>query len=202
MAGGATCKTEIYTARLRQGGQMTGEAVLPKSLHIRIGFLGWIESRQGGDAAGTAGHLNGKYPQAGCQVGLDAEGEQNAGDGTGVSGLDAGGGALNVVAVTFRGATVAFVASTGGLNDREIRGIATAAHGAVSQVCIQSQWLAAMTEHAAEGLDRMRVADLGQVRVAGEAVFHLTGESGGERNRLRVEVFIPSNKEQSQQESE
>ena len=61
---------------------------------------------------------------------------------------------------------------------------------AVCQVCIQRQALAAMTEHAAEGLDRVGGADLSQVRVTGQAVFRLAGESGeSERHRLRVDGF-------------
>ena len=74
MAGSATGKTVIIAAGQRLGGKVTGEAVLSESPDRRIGFLGRIERRQGGDAAGTPGHLDGKYSQAGSQVRLGAKG--------------------------------------------------------------------------------------------------------------------------------
>ena len=198
MTGSAAGQTEIFIARQRLGGEMTGKTVLPKDFYIWIGFLRRVEGPQGSDAASAARYPDGEYSKSGGEVGLDAEGIADDSNGTSVGRLDAGGGALDVVAETFGGAAVAGSASAGGLDDGKIRGVTAAAHGAVGEVCIQSQGLAAVTKHAAEGLDRVGVTDLRQVGVTSKAVFQLTAESGGEGNGVRTEALNPTCNEQGQ----
>jgi len=86
---------------------MAGEAVLTKSLHKYIGFLGGIKSCQFCDTASTLGHLDGKYTQPGFQVWLNTEGVTDVCDGTCISCLDAGCGTLDVVAEIFWSAVIA-----------------------------------------------------------------------------------------------
>jgi hypothetical protein len=181
---------------------VTGKTILAEGFDKGIGFLGWVKGCQGGDAAGTGGILDGIYAKASCQVGLDTECVADDRNGTGIGTLDTGRGALYVVAVTFGRAAVTIVASAGGLNDREVRGVAAAAHGTVGQVGVQGKRLAAMTKNAAKGLYRMGIAYLGEAKVTGETVLHLTGESGGQSHRLGAEAWVPCSQSQYKQEYE
>ena len=65
---------------------------------------------------------------------------------------------------------------------------------------IQCQSLAAMTGHATEGLQRVGVADLRQVGVAGQAVFHLAGQGGGLANWFWAAAFHERTDDQGQQQ--
>ncbi len=91
----------VTAARLAGlGGQVTGKAVLPECLHSRVGFRQRVKGSQAGDAAGALAVLDGGCTQAGSQVGLRAEGIADAGDRARIGGLDAGGGALDMVIVS------------------------------------------------------------------------------------------------------
>ncbi len=98
----------IPAARLHgRGGQVTGQAVLPECLNGWIGFQGGIKSCQAGDPAGALAVLDGGHTQAGGQIRLRAIGKADLGDRARISGLDAGGGALDVVTPGCRSPAVA-----------------------------------------------------------------------------------------------
>ncbi len=76
--------------------------------------------------------------------------------------------------------------TAGGFDDREISRVLSAAHAAVGQIRIQGQAFAAMADHAAKGFDRVGLADLRQVSMAGQAIFHLAGQAGRQGNRFNT----------------
>ena len=179
---------------------MAIQAILGEGSNGRVRLSSRVEGGQCCDPAGTLQGLDRIDAQAGGQVGLRAEGITQAGDRARVSGLDAAGGALDVVAIIRRRAAVTVIPAARGLYDGEIGRVLTAPHRAVGQVRVQGQALAAVTQHAAERLDRMRAADLRQVGVAGQAVFHLTGQHGCQSDGLRFSALLPENYQQSEQE--
>ena len=80
--------------------QVADEAVSPKRLDGGIGLGLQIEGGQAGNSAGTLAVLDGGCAQAGSQVRLSAKGIADIRDRTCVGGLDAGGGALDVIIET------------------------------------------------------------------------------------------------------
>ncbi len=136
--------------------------------------------------------------KAGSQIGLSTEGIADAGDGARVGGLDAGGGALDMVVVSHSRTAVTVRPATGGLHHREIRRVLAAAHTACARLRIQRQAFTAVADHTAEGLYRMRFTDLRQVGVAGQAVFHLTGQCGRQGDWFDAATFLPGNSQQGQ----
>jgi hypothetical protein len=73
-----------------------------------------------------------------------------------------------------------------GFDYRQVGRICATAHTAVRQVRIEGEALAAMTGNATKCFDRMRGADLGQVGMAGEAVFGLACQGGNYFHWLRL----------------
>ena len=75
-------------------------------------------------------------------------------------------------------------------------------HTAVRQIRIQGrQPLAAVTDDAAEGFDRVRWADFGQVSVAGEAVFGLAAQGWGKGDWLQGARIHPPGEAKGKQEN-
>jgi hypothetical protein len=85
--------------------------------------------------------------------------------------LDTGGHALDVMTVIRFAAAVAVASAARSFYYTESGWVCSAAHGAVSKVCIKCEAFTAMTANAAKGFNRMRYADLWQIRVARGAVF-------------------------------
>ncbi len=201
MAGGATA--EVIGALARQRGSrvgVTGETVLTKCLDGRVGFLGRVEGRQAGNAAGAAWILNSDDPQACGQIRLGAKGEPDTGDRTGIGGLDAGGGALDMIVVICGIPAVAIAPATGGFDHRIIGGVGAPAQRAMRKVRIQGQPFATVTNHAAEGDDRVGFTDLGQVGMTGQAIFHLAGQGRRQRDRFYAATLPPGNSQQGYQQ--
>jgi hypothetical protein len=71
-------------------------------------------------------------------------------------------------------AAVTVAPATGSFDYAESGWIRSAAHGAVSQVCIERKPFAAVTGNAAKCFHWIRCADRWQIRMAGEAVFRFT----------------------------
>ena len=81
---------------------MTGQAVLPEGLDRRVGLRRRIKGRQAGDPAGAFASLYCGHAQAGIQIRLRSKGITDIGNRTGVSGLDTGSCALDMVGVARR----------------------------------------------------------------------------------------------------
>jgi len=75
-------------------------------------------------------------------------------------------------------AAVTIAAAARCLHHCQVRRIGRSAHCAVGQVGIQGEAFAAMAAHTAETLDRVRIADLWQIAVAGQAILSLAGQGG------------------------
>ena len=109
---------------------------------------------------------------------MGTKGEEDVGDRARIRGLNAGGHALDVMTIIRFAAAVTVAPTARGFYYAESGWIPSAAHGAVSQVCVQRKAFATVTTHTAEGLNWMRCADLGQVCMAGEAVFGFACQCG------------------------
>ena len=68
----------------------------------------------------------------------------------------------------------------------------------MGQGCIHRQRLAPVTDYAAERLDRVGLANLGQIAMAGQAVFHLPGQGRDQRDRPDAVAFLPGNHQEGQ----
>ncbi len=56
-----------------------------------------------------------------------------------------------------------------------------------------------MADNAPERCHRVRLADLGDVGVAGDTIFGLPGEAGGDGNRRWALVLVPEDKTSGQE---
>ncbi len=145
---------------------MAEQAVIPKGVQGWGGLCRRVEGGQPVDCIHA--HLGG-------EVRLGTEGIAYLGDGTGVSTLDAADHALDVVAFHLGGAAVTFFASAGGFHHLQAGWVGTSPHAAVSQVGFEGKGLTSVAQHASKGLNRVGRADLRDIRMAGQAVFHLSG---------------------------
>ena len=103
-----------------------------------------------------------------------------------IRGLHTAHHSLDMVLVIGGTAGMTVAASTGLLHHRQVGGVGATAHRAVRLVSVKRQRIAAVTDHAAERLDRVRWADLGQVAVTGEAIFRFAGQGWNQEDRLRL----------------
>ena len=105
----------------------------------------------------------------------------------------------DMVVVAGRASAMAVRPAAGGFDYRIIGRVFSAAHAAVGQAGIQRQSFAAMTDHTAEGFNRVRFTDFRQPGVAGQAIFNLTGQGGRQGDWLDATTLQPGNSKQGQQ---
>ena len=154
--------------------EVTGETFFAKLLNGWMIGTDRVKRLQRCDARLCFFVCNCRDTEAGVYVRLGAKGKEDVRDRACISGLDTGRHALDVMTIVRFAAAVTIAPAARGFYYAESGWIRPAAHGAVSQVCVQRKPFTAVATNTTKGFNRMGCADLRQVRVAGEAVFGFT----------------------------
>ena len=151
--------------------EVAGKTFFAKFLNGWMIFIRWVKRKKRCDARLRVFIGHGSDAKLGVQISLCPKRKADIGNRACIGGLNAGGHALDMMTIIRFAAAMTIVSPTGRFHYAESGWIRAAAHGAVSKVCIKCEAFTAMTANAAKGFNRMRYADLWQIRVARGAVF-------------------------------